>query len=112
MTTSTTAGITEAQGDRKARRFSGVLAPVLTPFQRDLSPDKERWSRLCQWLLGQGCSGLAIFGTTSEANSLSVDEREQLLAHLVSSGVDAAKLMPGTGCCALTDSVRLTRLAV
>jgi 4-hydroxy-tetrahydrodipicolinate synthase len=89
-----------------------VLAPVLTPFSADLAPDAPRWIRLCRWLLDQGCAGLAIFGTTSEANSLSVDERERLLEAALAAGIPPARLLPGTGCCALTDTVRLTRAAV
>ena len=94
------------------QRLSGVLSPVVTPFKRDLSPDRERYVRHCKWLLAHGCSGLAVFGTNSEANSLSVDERMLLLETLVQEGVPASALMPGTGCCALTDSVRLTAHAV
>src|SRR5258705_5456258 len=94
------------------KRLSGVLAPVVTPFKRDLSPDRERYVRHCKWLLANGCRGLAVFGTNSEANSLSVDERMVLLETLVQEGVPATALMPGTGCCALTDSVRLTAHAV
>lgn len=91
--------------------MNGVLAPVLTPFDGDLAPDAGRFIRHCRWLLAQGCSALAVFGTTSEANSLSVDEREQLLGALLEAGIEPAQLLPGTGCCALTDTVRLTRLA-
>src|SRR5206468_1240421 len=90
------------------KRLSGVLAPVVTPFKRDLSPDRERYVRHCKWLLANGCRGLAVFGTNSEANSLSVDERMVLLETLIQEGVPATALMPGTGCCALRDSVRLT----
>lgn len=67
--------------------------------------------RHCRWLLSQNV-GLAIFGTTSEGNSLGVDERIDLLDQLVSSGVDPARVMSGTGSSALTDSVRLTAHAV
>lgn len=95
-----------------SQRIQGVLSPVVTPFKRDLSPDPERYVRHCKWLLAHGCSGLAVFGTNSEANSLSVDERMMLLEALVQGGVPASKLMPGTGACALTDSVRLTAHAV
>ncbi len=94
-----------------ARRITGVLSPVVTPFKADLSPDPERFIRQCRWLLSQNV-GLAVFGTNSEANSLSVDERIELLDRLVGAGVDPARMMPGTGCCALTDSVRLTAHAV
>lgn len=90
-----------------ADRLSGVLSPVVTPFKDDLSPDAERLIKQCQWLLSQNV-GLAVFGTNSEANSLSVDEKIMLLDRLVDAGVDTSRMMPGTGCCALTDTVNLT----
>jgi len=93
-------------------RITGVLSPVVTPFRKDYSPDAERFARHCKWLLGHGCSGLAIFGTNSEANSMSVDEKVELMDALLAAGVPAPTLMPGTGHCALTDSVALTRRAV
>jgi 4-hydroxy-tetrahydrodipicolinate synthase len=95
----------------ETKRISGVLSPVVTPFKADLSPDPERFVRQCRWLLSQNV-GLAVFGTNSEANSLSVDERIDLLDRLVGAGIDPARMMPGTGCCALSDSVRLTAHAV
>ncbi|HXH82989.1 MAG TPA: dihydrodipicolinate synthase family protein [Candidatus Tectomicrobia bacterium] len=94
-----------------AQRIRGVLSPVVTPFRADLSPDPERFVRQCRWLLSQDV-GLAVFGTNSEANSLSVEERIELLDRLVEAGLDPARMMPGTGCCAFTDSVRLTAHAV
>src|SRR5690554_3106110 len=60
------------------QRIRGVLAPVVTPFGKDLNPDPERFIAQCRWLLSQNC-GLAVFGTNSEANSLSVNERIALL---------------------------------
>jgi 4-hydroxy-tetrahydrodipicolinate synthase len=95
-------------GRSETRRLAGVLAPVLTPFGADLAPDAARLVRHCRWLLAHGCSALAPFGTTSEANSLSVEERERLLDALLDGGIPAAKLVPGTGCCAIPDTVRLT----
>jgi 4-hydroxy-tetrahydrodipicolinate synthase len=87
-----------------------VFSPVVTPFNADLSPDAMRLATHCRWLLANGV-GLAVFGTNSEANSLSTDEKLQLLDILVAGGIDPARMMPGTGCCAITDSVRLTRRA-
>jgi 4-hydroxy-tetrahydrodipicolinate synthase len=104
---------TSGGGDRvEGGRLAGVLAPVLTPFGADLAPDPRRFVRLCRWLLDHGCAALAPFGTTSEANSLSVEEREALLDALVEAGIPPARLLPGTGCCAFTDAVRLTARAV
>jgi 4-hydroxy-tetrahydrodipicolinate synthase len=92
-------------------RIRGVLSPVVTPFKADLSPDTDRYVAQCKWLLSQNC-GLAAFGTNSEANSLSVNERIALLDALLAADVDPSRMMPGTGCCALTDTVRLTEHAV
>ncbi|MDP3714816.1 MAG: dihydrodipicolinate synthase family protein [Burkholderiales bacterium] len=95
----------------KTQRIKGVLAPVVTPFDKDLNPDTRRFIAQCRWLVSQG-SGLACFGTNSEANSLSVNERLALLEALLSAGVDPQRMMPGTGCCALSDSIKLTEHAV
>ena len=95
-----------------SQRIRGVLAPVITPFTSDYAPHARRFVRHCMWLLAHGCSGLAVFGTNSEANSMSVAERMMLLDALVEAGVSPSRLMPGTGCSALTDSVALTAHAV
>lgn len=92
--------------------FEGVLVPALTPYADDLSVDTGRFVDHCKWLLDQGANGLAVFGTTSEANSLTVGEKLDLLDALTDAGVPAAKLMPGTGACAIGDAVTLTRRAV
>jgi 4-hydroxy-tetrahydrodipicolinate synthase len=92
--------------------FSGVLVPVLTPFTPSGEPDAGRFIAFCRWLLDQGAGGLAIFGTTSEANSMSPAERMELLDRLIEAGVPAQKLMPGTGACAMTDAAMLVRHAV
>ncbi|HEX6692422.1 MAG TPA: dihydrodipicolinate synthase family protein [Burkholderiales bacterium] len=96
----------------KVKRIEGVLSPVVTPFRKDYSPDAARFVKHCKWLLKSGCAGLAVFGTNSEANSLSVSEKRVLLEELVAGGVPAASLMPGTGHCALSDSIEMTRAAV
>jgi 4-hydroxy-tetrahydrodipicolinate synthase len=96
----------------RVKRIEGVLSPVITPFTKDYAPDAERFVRHCRWLLKSGCAGLAVFGTNSEANSLSVSEKRRLLEKLVDGGVPASALMPGTGHCALSDSIELTRAAV
>src|SRR5204863_1410165 len=94
-----------------SERIRGVLAPVVTPFKDDLSPDTERFIVHCRWLLSQNC-GLAVFGTNSEANSLSFEERATLLEELVAAGIDPSRMMPGTGCCSITETVKLTGQAV
>ena len=90
----------------------GVWSPVLVPLRPDLGIDAGRFVAHARWLLAQGCHGLALFGTTSEANSFSVSERRALVEEVIEAGMPLERLMVGTGCCALTDSVELTRHAV
>jgi 4-hydroxy-tetrahydrodipicolinate synthase len=92
-------------------RLRGAVAPVLTPFNAKLEPDVPRFIAHCRWLLAND-TGLAIFGTNSEANSQSVDERIRLMDALVEAGIPTARMMPGTGACALPDAVALTQHAV
>ena len=92
--------------------FSGVIAPVLTPFGEDGNPDARRFVDHSNWLLETGCTGLAPFGTTSEGNSIGLDERMELLEELVDDGIEPEKLMPGTGTCSLADTIMLTRHAL
>ena len=94
-----------------SNKIRGVLSPVVTPFDSNLKPDAARLVKHCQWLLANDV-GLAVFGTNSEANSLSVDEKLHLLDALAEAGIPGERMMPGTGCCALSDSVTLTRKAV
>ena len=93
------------------QRLHGALAPVVTPYSADLAPDAARLVAHCRWLLEHD-TGLAVFGTTSEGNSLSVPEKVALLDALFGAGLPASRMMPGTGCCALSDTVALTRHAV
>ena len=92
-------------------RIKGVLSPVVTPFDSQLRPDTKRLIRHCRWLLDQDV-GLALFGTNSEANSLGLAEKRALLDSMVEAELPPARMMPGTGCSALTESVELTRHAV
>lgn len=91
--------------------FGGVNAAVLTAMKDDLSVDAARTAAHGKWLLANGCNGLAVLGTTSEANSLGIDERMALLEALAEAGIAPARMMPGTGTTAITDTVRLTRHA-
>lgn len=91
--------------------MTGVLSPVVTPFTAELAPDADRLIRHCRWLI-ENDVGLAVFGTNSEGNSLAVEEKIELLDSLIAAGIDPQRMMPGTGACAMPDTVRLTAHAV
>lgn len=91
--------------------FGGVNAAVLTPMAADFSVDLDRMATHCRWLLANGCHGLAILGTTGEANSFGIAERIAILEGLLERGIPPRVLLPGTGTTALSDTVTLTRRA-
>ena len=89
----------------------GLIAPILSPFHNDLSFDQGTYNDYAKHLLASGCSGLAPFGTTGEALSISKTERQLALDGLVKSGINPSKLIPGTGLCNLPESVELAQQA-
>ncbi len=89
--------------------MNGVLAPLLTPFNNDLSIATDLYVEHAQRLMRDGCAGLVPFGTTGEALSVGIDERIDAVRALIDGGIDAACLVPGTGVSNFTDTARLSR---
>lgn len=96
----------------KQHSTSGVWCPTLTPLDADLRPEVDKLAHHVAWLFEQGCHGIVLFGTTGEANSFTVRERQATLEGLLAAGVSPERLVVGTGCCAAGDTVALTRHAL
>ncbi|MEQ9426489.1 MAG: dihydrodipicolinate synthase family protein [Cyclobacteriaceae bacterium] len=90
----------------------GVYAASITPLKNDLSVDLKKLVSYNKMLLANGCDGVVIMGTNGEANSFSVNERRDILTHCIKGGISAQKIMFGTGCCALPDTVELINHAL
>lgn len=90
----------------------GVIAPILTPFEKDGSIARDLWVSHAKWVLDQGAHYLSPFGTTGEALSLSIHERIEGLEWLLEAGIPAGRLMPGTGVTALPETEELTAHAM
>jgi 4-hydroxy-tetrahydrodipicolinate synthase len=91
--------------------YGGVNAALVTAMRDDLSVDPDPMAAHGRWLLANGCDGLAVLGTTGEANSLGVSERIAVMEGLAERGIPPALMLPGTGTTAITDTVALTRRA-
>ncbi len=91
---------------------SGVFSAAATPLNADLSPDHGLFAEHCRRLLEEGCHGVALLGTTGEANSFSMRERMEMLEKVIASGIGSDRLMPGTGVAAIPETVELTRHAL
>ena len=87
----------------------GVLVPILTPFNDDMTVATDLYVAHAKRLLEEGCAGLVPFGTTGEALSVGIDERIAAISALVDSGIDPALMIPGTGLSNVADTSRLSR---
>lgn len=93
-------------------KIAGVFSAAATPLNADGSPDLDLFVEHCQRLLNEGCHGVALLGTTGEANSFSSSERRTILEAAVKAGIPADRLLPGTGVAATSETVELTRHAL
>lgn len=93
-------------------KMTGVMTPILTPFNDDLSIAYDLYVEHAKWLLAEGIHFISPFGTTGEALSVTVEERIAAVDALIDGGIDPAVLMPGSGVCNLEDTVKLTSHAV
>lgn len=91
---------------------SGVNCAAATPLNADLTPDLGLFTEHCRRLLVEGCHGIALLGTTGEANSFSVAERRLILEAALKAGIAGGQLIPGTGVAAGPETVELTRHAL
>ena len=90
----------------------GVNCAAATPVDSDGALRLDLFSAHCKALLEEGCHGIALLGTTGEANSFSVAERKALLESALEAGIRGDQLLPGTSSCNLSDTIELTRHAV
>jgi 4-hydroxy-tetrahydrodipicolinate synthase len=91
------------------KQIRGVFCAAATPIGEDGAPDLGRVVKHANQLIADGCDGVALLGTTGEANSFSVAERQRIVEGAVAGGIAPDRLMPGTGTCAVPDTVALTR---
>ena len=92
--------------------ITGVYCAAATPVLADLSPNLPAFAAHCRWLSAEGCDGVALLGTTGEANSFSSAERKTILEAALTAGLHPSQLMPGTGVANIPETVDLTRHAL
>ncbi|MDH5455826.1 MAG: dihydrodipicolinate synthase family protein [Gammaproteobacteria bacterium] len=87
----------------------GLITPILTPFNNDLSIAMDLYVSHAKRMFAEGCVGIAPFGTTGEALSVGIDERIAAVRGLIDGGIDPARVVPGTGLSNVADTARLSR---
>ena len=89
----------------------GVIAAIATPVDQKGEPDCAAATKLARFLLDNGCDGLNVLGTTGEATSFSLAQRQAVMSAYAQAGLPLDRMMVGTGAAAVADAVALTRHA-
>jgi len=92
-------------------KLRGVIAAIATAMDGAGAPDCPRSVALARFLLDHGCDGLNVLGTTGEATSYSLAQRQTVMNAYRAAGLPLDRMMVGTGAAALADAVTLTRHA-
>lgn len=91
--------------------LKGVIAAIATAVDEQGEPDCARSTALARYLLANGCDGLNVLGTTGEATSFSLAQRQRVMTAYRDAGLPLDRMMVGTGAAAVADAVALTRHA-
>ena len=91
-------------------QISGIFAATMSVINPDLSLNIEKTIDHAENLIDQGCHGTAVFGSTGQAQLISISEKIKLLNQLSKSKYKDKHLI-GTGLNSLTETINLIRIA-
>ncbi|MFK8845927.1 4-hydroxy-tetrahydrodipicolinate synthase [Streptomyces sp. Ac-502] len=92
--------------------FGRTTAAMVTPFRADGGLDLDGAQRLAVHLVGGGCDGLVLSGTTGESPTTTDAEKEALIRAVVEAVGDRARITAGVGTSDTRHTVALARTAV
>ena len=90
---------------------TGIFAASLTPFNASYEPEISMLINHVQWLLVNGADGVALLGSTGEANSMTLKQRQTIIEHSARN-LPVDQLLIGTGSCAIHDAIKLTKISI
>ena len=91
-------------------KISGIFAATMSVLNSDLSLNIEKTIDHAESLIDQGCHGTAIFGSTGQAQLISISEKIKLLNNLSKSKYKDKHLI-GTGLNSLTETINIMKFA-
>ena len=91
-------------------KIRGIFAASMSVFNKDLSLNIEKTVGHAEKIIDQGCHGVAIFGSTGQAQLISISEKISLLNQLSKSKYKNRYLI-GTGLNSLNETINLMGIA-
>ena len=93
------------------KRFTGVICPILTPFDEFGKIDIKALQKLVEFLIEHGIESIMPGGTTGEGMLLSIDERKLIAETVVNQVRNRIDVIVHTGCITTADTLELTKHA-
>lgn len=88
------------------------LTPVITAFDADGNLDVQANKNVYDYLINAGIDGLVIMGSTGEFYAMSTEQRKELIDLVVSHVNKRTKVIIGTGCMTVEDTIELSNYAI
>ena len=92
-------------------KIKGIYAASMSIFNKNLSLNIEKTLAHAEKIIDQGCHGVAIFGSTGQAQLIPVNEKIALLNKL-SKSRNKDKFLVGTGFNSLVETINLMKVAI
>jgi len=92
------------------KKIKGIYAAGISIFNKDLSLNISKTISHAEKIINQGCHGVAIFGSTGQAQLISISEKISLLNQL-SKSEHKDKYIIGTGLNSLSETINLMKVA-
>ena len=92
-------------------KIKGIYAAGMSIFDKNLALDIPKTINHAEKIIDQGCHGVAIFGSTGQAQLISVGEKISLLSELSQSRYKD-KYLIGTGLNSLSETISLMKVAI
>ena len=91
-------------------KIKGIYAASVSILKDNLSLDIKKTIKHIENLIDEGCHGVAVFGSTGQAQLISISEKIELLNNLASSKFKDSYII-GTGLNSLGETINLIKIA-
>ena len=92
-------------------KISGIFAATMSVFNSDLSLNIEKTIKHAEKLIDQGCHGTVVFGSTGQAQLISISEKIRFL-NILSESKYRDKHIIGTGLNSLLETINFMNVAM
>jgi dihydrodipicolinate synthase/N-acetylneuraminate lyase len=91
--------------------WNGVLTAITTPFQADGSVDHAFLSKHANMMMDAGCTGIVPLGSLGETATLTISEKQAILATVVKAVGDRGAVVPGVAAISTDEAVAFAKMA-